>query len=138
MDVNSRSSHRRCSIKVDNLKISQNSLENTCVRVSFLIKLQALTCNFIKKEALAQVFFCEFYEIFKNTFFYRTPTGDCFFNSFIFCYGISSLPLPKSTSSLFWFSGEIFCNKITKYSWKTIPKIIRPKSSIMQILRCLF
>ena len=26
-------------------------------------------CNFIKKEALAQVFSCEFCEIFKNTFF---------------------------------------------------------------------
>ena len=26
-------------------------------------------CNFIKKEALTQVFSCEFYEIFKNTFF---------------------------------------------------------------------
>ena len=25
-------------------------------------------CNFIKKESLAQVFSCEFYEIFKNTF----------------------------------------------------------------------
>ena len=30
-------------------------------------------CNFIKKEALAQVLFNEFCEIFKNTFFYRTP-----------------------------------------------------------------
>ena len=35
-----RSSHQRCSIKVF-LKISQNSQENTCARVSFLIKLQA-------------------------------------------------------------------------------------------------
>ena len=26
-------------------------------------------CNFIKKESLAQVFSCEFCEIFKNTFF---------------------------------------------------------------------
>ena len=26
-------------------------------------------CNFIKKETLAQVFLCEFCEIFKNTFF---------------------------------------------------------------------
>ena len=32
----------------------------------FLIKLQAETCNFIKQEALAQVFSCEFCEIFKN------------------------------------------------------------------------
>ena len=28
-----------------------------------------LACNFIKNEALAQVFSCEFYEIYKNTFF---------------------------------------------------------------------
>ena len=44
------------------LEISQNSQENTCARVSFLIK-------FIKKETLAQVFSCEFCEISKNTFF---------------------------------------------------------------------
>ena len=30
-------------------------------------------CNFIKKAILAQVFSCEFCEISKNTFFYRTP-----------------------------------------------------------------
>ena len=48
------------------LEISQNSQENTCARVSFLIKLQAL--NFIKNETLAQVFSCEFCEISKNTF----------------------------------------------------------------------
>ena len=29
--------------------------------------------NFIKKETLAQIFSCEFCEISKNTFFYRTP-----------------------------------------------------------------
>ena len=29
-------------------------------------------CNFIKKETLAQVFSCEFCEISKKTFFYRT------------------------------------------------------------------
>ena len=29
--------------------------------------------NFIKKETLAQVFFCEFCEISKNAFSYRTP-----------------------------------------------------------------
>ena len=30
-------------------------------------------CNFIKKEALVQVFSCEFCEISENTFFHRTP-----------------------------------------------------------------
>ena len=29
-------------------------------------------CNFIKRETLAQVFSCEFCEIYKNTFYYRT------------------------------------------------------------------
>ena len=47
------------------LEIPQNSQENTCA--------QAEACNFIKKETLAQVFSYEFYEIFKNIFFYRTP-----------------------------------------------------------------
>ena len=46
------------------LEISQNSQENTCVRVSSL-----MACNFLKKETLAQVFSCEFCEISKNTFF---------------------------------------------------------------------
>ena len=50
------------------LEILQNSLENTCAIVSFLIKLQV-----IKKEALAQVFSCEVSKISKNTLFYRTP-----------------------------------------------------------------
>ena len=72
-NVNYRSSHQRCTVKKVLLKISQNSQENTCARVSFLIKLQAEACNFIKKETLAQVFSCEFCEIFKNTFFRRTP-----------------------------------------------------------------
>ena len=50
------------------LEISQNSQENTCARVSFLIKLQAQVFNFIKKETLGQLFSCEFCEISKNTF----------------------------------------------------------------------
>ena len=35
--------------------------------------LRPEACKFIKKETLAQVFSCEFCEILKNTFFYRTP-----------------------------------------------------------------
>ena len=52
------------------LKISQNSQENTCARILFLITM--------KIETLARVFSCEFCEIFKNTFFYRTPLDGCF------------------------------------------------------------
>ena len=47
------------------LKISQNSQENTCARVSFLIKLQASST----RDSLARVLSSEFYEIFRSTFF---------------------------------------------------------------------
>ena len=45
---------QRFSVEKVFLKISHNSQENTCARVSFK------ACNFIKKETLAQVFSCEF------------------------------------------------------------------------------
>ena len=41
--------------------------------MSFLIKLQAYACNFIKKETLARVFSFEFCGISKNTFFTEPP-----------------------------------------------------------------
>ena len=61
----------RCSIKKVFLKISQNKEENTSfssARVSFLIKVQALNCDFIKID-LVQMFCCEFRETFKSNFF---------------------------------------------------------------------
>ena len=55
---------------------------NMPAKVSFLIKLQAETCNFIKKETLEQVFPCEFFKIFKNNFFtehlWTTGVADCY------------------------------------------------------------
>ena len=47
-----------------------------CARAYLLIKLQAEACNFIKKEALAQMFSIEFCEMFSSEFspfFCRTP-----------------------------------------------------------------
>ena len=80
--------HQRCSVKKVVLKISQNSQENTCARVIFLVKLQVLAYNFIKEETMAQVFSCESCKIYKNTFSYRTPpvaTSDNFsVNKFLF------------------------------------------------------
>ena len=74
------------------LEISQNSQENTR---AFLMKPEA--CNFIKKETLSQVFSCEFCEISKSTFSYRTPR-------WLFLYialtSISEIPLfPLSLES---------------------------------------
>ena len=58
--VTLRSSYKRKVV----LKISQNSLENTRVGVSFSIKLQASG-----QETPIQVFSFEFCKLFKNTFF---------------------------------------------------------------------
>ena len=49
-------------------KSSQNSQENTCASVSFLIKFLKNKLLF-KKQTLAQVFSCEFCEISNNTCF---------------------------------------------------------------------
>ena len=38
---------------------------------------------FIKKETLAQVFYCEVCKIFKNTYFYRTPLVAAFENRWV-------------------------------------------------------
>ena len=59
---------RRCSIKKVFIEVSQNSQENTCAKVTFLIKLQAQIYDFIKKETLAQVFSCEFCEFLTTPF----------------------------------------------------------------------
>ena len=54
------------------LEISQNSQENTCARVSFLIKLKALglrPATLFKKRLCHKCFPVNFCEISKNTFF---------------------------------------------------------------------
>ena len=65
---------QRCCVKNVFLEILENSQENTRARVFLLIKLHApvSACNFIKKDTLVQMFSCEFCEISKNTFSYRT------------------------------------------------------------------
>ena len=48
---------RKCSLKKVFIEVLKNSQENICAKVSILIKFRLLV----------QVFFCEFWEIFKNT-----------------------------------------------------------------------
>ena len=69
---------RRCSVKKVFSDFSQNSRENTCTRVSFLIKLQASACNFVKRDILAQVFFSEFCKIWAWNFIKKRPWHRCF------------------------------------------------------------
>ena len=83
-----------------------NSQKNTCARVFFLIKLQALGLQlYEKKETLAQVFSCEFYEISKNTFFQRTPLVAASGCSFSFLAGV-----------YFSFMKEILINNIFTFT----------------------
>ena len=64
---------RSSSVKKVFLEISQeNSQENTCVRVYFLITFWLRACNFIKKENLGQVFSSEICEIFFYYYYLQT------------------------------------------------------------------
>ena len=63
-----------CLIFNYNLKCKSSAKPLSCYRSSHPeVFCAGGACNFIKKETLAQVFSCEFCEISKNTFFYRTP-----------------------------------------------------------------
>ena len=53
------------------LKFSQYWLENN---------IPGSACNFIKKEALAQVFSFEFCDVFKKTFLKKKSSGSSFYN----------------------------------------------------------
>ena len=68
------------------LEILQNSHENTCVRVSLLINLQAY--NFIKKETLTQVFPVNFAK-FLITPFLRNTSGRLLLIYFLRCFNIN-------------------------------------------------
>ena len=71
-----RSSHpeafckKRCSYKFHKID-KKTSARVSCFNKTAGIRPQA--CNFIEKDTLTHVFSCEFCEICKNTFSYRTP-----------------------------------------------------------------
>ena len=54
------------------LKILQNSQKNTCARVSFLIKLQALRLQFFKKRLWHRCFPATFAKFLRATFLQNT------------------------------------------------------------------
>ena len=60
---------RRCSIKKVFLEILQNSQENTCVRVSFLIKLQAWPATLLKKKLWHKCFPVNYVKFLRTPFF---------------------------------------------------------------------
>ena len=101
---------------IEDRRWKEKNKEKKCARVSFLMKLEA-ACNFSKSETLTQVFSCEFCEVFKNIFFYRTPLvaasvyllwrASC--NSLKISYGdmnqgnCQAMEKLRFASSLYWF-----------------------------------
>ena len=100
------------------LETSQNSEENTCARVSFLIKLQA--CNFIKKET--QVFSCDFCKTPKNNFSYRTPLVAASLNRKLLQYLLELIP--KIWSLGYPINIKISLLEIDVFLSKAVPIVI--------------
>ena len=69
-----RSSHRKCSRKKVFLKISQNSQEKTCARVSFLVRLQVAPATLLKKRLWHRCFSVNFAK-FLRTYFSQNTSG---------------------------------------------------------------
>ena len=66
-----RSSRSEVFCKKGALKIFYKIHRKTPMTKFLLIKLQLEVCNFMKTETLGPAFFCEFCEIFKNTYFIK-------------------------------------------------------------------
>ena len=69
-------SHPEMFCKLQFLKISQNSLENTCARV-FFIKVLGMVCNFMKRKLQHRWFRVNFAE-FSITLIFKTSANCCF------------------------------------------------------------
>ena len=85
--------NRKCSTRKLFLKISQYSQENTCVGISFLIKMQAFRAPALLKRDSNTGVFCEHWEIFKNTYLkehLRTAASESFTWTFSYTNNIGS------------------------------------------------
>ena len=83
-----------------------------------VLKSFAQACNFIQKKVLTQVFSCKFCEIFKKTYFYKTPPVTASE------HGITKIEIA--------FQGSEFCRcAVMEIHWKHIPRSVikRPTDS---------
>ena len=76
-NVNQEAVARRCSVKKVFLEISQNSQENTCVRVFFSNVPGLRPATLLKKKLWHRCFSVNFAKSLRPLF-YRTPLDDCF------------------------------------------------------------
>ena len=97
-----------CSVKKVFLENSQNSQENTCTRVSFLIKLQAW----------GLVFSSEFCKISENSFSYTTPpVAPSIGNNVTLNYPVMTLPDNLLLICRFKDHNLVFCSLSLHKKW---------------------
>ena len=84
------------------LEILPNLQENTCARVSILIKLQAWGRNFIKTETVAKVFSHEFCEISKNAYFTEYVWATASNKRYIMLRRLMNILLTVVNNRFFW------------------------------------
>ena len=98
-----RSSHQRCSIKKCVLRNFTKFTGKHLRQSLFFNEVTGQACNYIKKETLAQVFSCEFWEIYKSTFFtehlWTTASGNSLRNRHLLSW------IKEITKKKFFFCG---------------------------------
>ena len=113
-----RSNHRRCSIRKGVLRNFTKFTGKHLCQSLFYRNSVPETCNFIKKETLAQVFSCEFCEISKNTIFIEhlraTVSG---FSNFIVKLSVIHL-IQKHLKSLLWVQSQSYV-EVLYVKWKS-------------------
>ena len=125
---------QRCSVKKVFLEISQNSQENTCASVSFLIKLQAVPATLLKKRPWHRCFPVNFLKFLQEHLFTQNTSGGCFWGS-------------RSKDNQIMIFGQliehnmrnIFLEKLyKKCGGETIPRFFSKKAKLSISLQCLY
>ena len=78
---------QRCSVTKVFLKILQNSQENNCARVSFLIKMHVYSCEFLQ-NFYEQHFLEHLWWLLLSMHFCLWASGQCFRDKKRFCHAI--------------------------------------------------
>ena len=96
--------------------------------------LMAEACNFIKKETLAQVFSCEFYE-FLRTPFLQNISGRLLL--YVTCFAKVSLLLLKSCNTKVIITFRFIVKKLAHIEWDVIiPSLLRLLLKVWIWFRC--
>ena len=90
-------------------------------------------CNFIKKETLAQLLSCEFCEISKNTFSYRTPPVAASENNPHRLQSFSSILLARNCNVLLTLTTKIRRTAPKKEGKEKQPKTIIPVAFLFSL-----